>query len=74
MFRALLCPSSGAHDYSVDYHMTRPVFGLLLVGSQVQAGWISVGAAGYSLHLTSNQQQPKNRTGHVVINTIVVSS
>ena len=21
MFRALLCPSSGAHDYNVDYHM-----------------------------------------------------
>ena len=24
MFRALLCPSSGAHDYSADYHMGRP--------------------------------------------------
>ena len=33
MFRALLCPSSGAHDYSADYHMSRPVLGLLLVGS-----------------------------------------
>ena len=33
MFRALLCPSSGAHDYSADYHMGRPVLGLLLVGS-----------------------------------------
>ena len=21
MFRALLCPSSGAHDYNVDYHI-----------------------------------------------------
>ena len=26
------------------------------------------------LHLTSNHQQPKNRTAHVVISTIVVSS
>jgi len=33
MFRALLCPSSGAHDYSADYHMGCPVLGLLLVGS-----------------------------------------
>ena len=33
MFWALLCPSSGAHDYSADYHMGRPVLGLLLVGS-----------------------------------------
>ena len=47
MFRALLCPSSGPHDYFADYHMDRPVLGLLLVGSQVQAGWISVRAAGY---------------------------
>jgi len=31
MFRALLSPSSGAHDYSADYHMDRPVLGLLLV-------------------------------------------
>ena len=46
MFRALLCPSSGAHDYSADYHMGRPVIGLLLVGSQVQTVWISVRAAG----------------------------
>ena len=33
MFPALLCPSAGAHDYSADYHMGRPVLGLLLVGS-----------------------------------------
>jgi len=48
MFRALLCPSSGAHDYSADYHMGRPVLGLLVVGSKVQAGWISVRVAGYN--------------------------
>ena len=29
MFRALLCPSSGAHDYNVDYHIGRIIFGLL---------------------------------------------
>jgi len=49
MFLALLCPSSGAHDYSADYHMVHPVLGLLLVGIYVQAGWISFRAAGYSL-------------------------
>jgi len=32
MFQALLCPSSGAHDYSVDYHIGRPV-------SWVAVGW-----------------------------------
>jgi hypothetical protein len=29
MFRALLCPSSGAHDYNVDYHIGLLVLGLL---------------------------------------------
>ena len=29
MFRALLCPSSGARDYNVDYHTGRFVLGLL---------------------------------------------
>ena len=32
MFRALLCPSSGARDYNVDYHIGRFVLGLLYVG------------------------------------------
>jgi len=32
MFRALLCPSSGAHDSNVDYHSGRLILGLLLVG------------------------------------------
>jgi len=32
MFRALLCPSSGAPDYDVDYHIGRIVLGLLYVG------------------------------------------
>jgi len=42
MFRALLCPSSGAHNDSVGYHIGRLVLELPLVGSQVQVGWISV--------------------------------
>ena len=29
MFRTLLCPSSGARDYTVDYHIGRLVLGLL---------------------------------------------
>ena len=44
-------------------------------------GWISVWAVAYSpdtypacLHITSNQQQPKNQTTYVVISTVVVSS
>ena len=31
MFRTLLCPSSGARDYNVDYHIGRFVPGLLYV-------------------------------------------
>jgi len=30
MFRALLCPSSGARDYDVDYHIGRFVLGYSL--------------------------------------------
>jgi len=33
MFRTLLCPSSGARDYDVDYHIDRFVLGLLYVGA-----------------------------------------
>ena len=33
MFRAPLCPSSGAHDDSVGYHLGRLVLKLLLDGS-----------------------------------------
>jgi len=32
MFRTLLCPSSGARDYNVDYHISRYVLGLLYFG------------------------------------------
>ena len=51
MFRALLCPSSGARDYNVDYHVGRFVLGLLLVGGEVRVGWNSVRPAGYSYSL-----------------------
>ena len=45
MFRALLCTSSGARDYDVDYHIGRVVFGLLYVVGKVQLGWSGVWAA-----------------------------
>jgi len=42
MFRALLCPSSGARYYVVDYHIGRFVLGLLYVGGYVRyAGVVS---------------------------------
>ena len=49
MFQALLCPSSWARDYDVDYHIGRLVLGLLYVGGKVQLGWSSVQVAGSSL-------------------------
>jgi len=51
MFRALLCPSSGARDYDVVYHIGRFVLGLLYVGGEVQLGWSNVWVAGSSLSL-----------------------
>ena len=41
MFQAALCPSSGAHDDGVGYHIGRLVLELLLVESWVQVGWMS---------------------------------
>jgi hypothetical protein len=32
MFRAALCPSSGAHDYISDYHIDCLILRLLMVG------------------------------------------
>jgi len=46
MFRAPLCPSSGSHDDSIGYHIGRLVLELLLVGSYVQAGWMSAWTEG----------------------------
>jgi hypothetical protein len=41
MFRAALCPSSGADDYISDYHMDRLILRLLVVGGLVQVGWLN---------------------------------
>jgi len=49
MFRTLLCPSSGAHHYNVDYHIGRFVLGLLQVGGWVRVGWSGVRAAARTL-------------------------
>jgi hypothetical protein len=46
MFRALLCPSSGARDYDIDYQIGRFGLGLLYNECQVRLGWISVRAVG----------------------------
>jgi len=46
MFQALLCPSSGARDYNVDYHIGRFVLVLLYVGGYVRLVLNSVRAAG----------------------------
>jgi len=51
MIRALLCPSSGARDYDVVYHIRRVVFGLLYVGDEAQLSWSSVRVAGSSLSM-----------------------
>ena len=40
MFRALLCPLSGAYDYNVDYHIGRLVLGLLRL--EVRFGYVRV--------------------------------
>jgi hypothetical protein len=49
MFRAALCPSSGAHDYISDYHTDLLILRLLMVGGQLQAGWLSVRAEARTL-------------------------
>jgi hypothetical protein len=46
MFRPPLCPSSGAHDCTADYHTGRLILRLLMVGGWVQVGWLSVRADG----------------------------
>ena len=48
MFRALLCPPSGARAYALDYHIGSNVLDLLYVGDKVQLGWSSVRDAGSS--------------------------
>jgi len=58
MFRALLCPSSGARDYVVDYHIGRFVLGLLYVGCYVRLVWSSVRAAARTLLQPNCTQHP----------------
>jgi hypothetical protein len=41
IFRAALCPSSRAHECISDYHMDHLILRLLMVGGEVQVGWIS---------------------------------
>ena len=45
MFRALLCPSSGAHNYDVDYHIGRYILGFLYVGDWLRVCWSGVRVA-----------------------------
>ena len=61
MFRALICPSSGARDYDVVYHIGRVVLGLLYVGGAVRVGWSSVRVAGSST-TTQVVLEPATRT------------
>jgi len=61
MFQALMCPSSGAHDYDADYHIGNVVLGLLYVGGTVQLGCSSVQVAVVLEPATRTLLQP-NRT------------
>jgi len=81
MFRAIICLSSGARDYAVDYHIGRIIVGLLYVGGWARVRWSSVPVVACNPdttpaypHLTSNIQQTKNNTTNVVINSRVASS
>jgi len=63
MFRALLCPSSGARDYDVDYHIGRIVLGLLYVGGKVQLAWrlFSLQPGNHSSLTSPNLQHTANQ-------------
>ena len=52
MFRTLIYPSTGACDYSLDYHIGRIVLGSMCVGVSVWLGWSGIRVAGFS-HITS---------------------
>jgi len=66
MFRALLCPSSGARDYDIDYHIGRLGLGLLYVGDPGHYSNLTAP----NLQHTANQEHTTN----MVINIIVASS
>jgi len=55
MFRALLCPSSGARDCDVDYHIGRFLLGLLYVGGLQPGHYSSLTAP--NLQHTENQER-----------------
>jgi len=63
MFRPLLCPSSGARDYDVDYHIGRVVLGLLYVGgsSTTLESCVSLQPGHYSSLTTSYLQHTANQ-------------
>ena len=69
MFRALLCPLSGARDYDVVYHIGRVVFGLLYVGGEMRLGWSSVRVAGPSTSY-SITVRPFDTVGQAIRNPI----
>jgi len=64
MFRALLCPSSGARDYDVDYQIGRVVLGLLYVGGDLYLGWSGVRVAGFSLQPRHHSSLTTNHLQH----------
>jgi len=72
MFRALLCPSSGARDCNVHYHIGRFVLGFAVGLGRALA--CSPDTTPAYPHLTSNLQQTKNETTNVVNKIIVASS
>jgi len=61
MFQALLCPSSGARDYDVVYHIGLVVIGLLYVGGEVQLDWSGVRIAGSSCAWACNPDTTHSR-------------
>ena len=64
MFRALLCPSLGARDYDVVYHISRFVLSLLYVGGVVQLGWSGVRVAGLTSLTAPKLQHTANQERH----------
>ena len=87
MFRTSIYPSSGACDYSVEYHVSHIVFGLMFVGVSVWVGWSGIHVAGWNCasvcnmdttptqpHRNSNTHRTKKNTTNVVFNRIVAGS
>jgi hypothetical protein len=77
MFRAALCPSSGAHDYIADYHMGHLILRLLMVGGLLQAGLLKLSAQTLSQSACTKPPTISNiriRRPIMIINGTVVSS